>query len=189
MIGIRGVQSSIAVALRQFTDDVVCPIGRDEAPRVCERYLFAAGLKMDAARSEDPIAEVLWANVGAVIQACDVILEHNVTARICVIGSESAYSPSLDPVYAAAKAALHRYVETKRLQPGQQLIAIAPSLIADSGMTARRTDHEDMELRRLAHPKQRWVTAEEVARLVHYVLYVDTGYLTGTVIRLHGGGR
>lgn len=189
MIGVRGAQSAIALALRQFTDDPVNPMPRGDASLACERYLFTAGLPTNEATSDDPIAEVFWANVGAVIQSCDAILEHNPNARICVIGSEAAYSRSFDHTYASAKAALHRYVETKRLMPGQQLVAIAPGLIADAGMTERRTDQKAIEARRLAHPKQRWVTAAEVARLVHYVLYVDTGYLTGTVIRLHGGGQ
>lgn len=189
MIGIRGAGSAIALALRQLTDDPVHTMGRGDLTSTCDRYLFAAGLFTNEASSTDPLTEVWWANAGAVMHACDAILESNPYARICIIGSEAGYSPSFDAGYAAAKDAIHRYVECKRLGQRQQLVAIAPGVIADGGMTQRRRDVDLLEARRLTHPKQRWVTAAEIARLVHYLLYVDTGYLTGTVIRMHGGAR
>lgn len=189
MIGIRGSHTTIAQALRALITDPVLELGRGATTHLCDRYLFAAGLATTETRSNDPLSEVWWANAGEVIQACDAIFARNPIARVCVIGSEAAYSPSFDHAYAAAKAAVHRYVESKRLGPSQQLVAIAPALIADAGMTARRSDTEELERRRMAHPQQRWVTSAEVAQLVQYLLYVDRGYLTGTVIRLHGGGR
>jgi hypothetical protein len=56
-------------------------------------------------------------------------------------------------------------------------------------MTLRRDDTENLERRREEHPKKRFLTSLEVAKMVHHLLYVDEGYTTGTVIRMNGGGR
>ena len=156
----------------------------------CERYLLCAGVirpKRINEQSPDEIAETLRVNCTRPMAFCDHILDQNDTARICVIGSESGFAWSYDGVYAAAKAALHRYVETKKLKPGQQLICIAPSIIEDTLMTMMRTDTENLERRKAEHPKRRFLKAIEVARAIHFVLYQDEGYLSGQVIRMNGG--
>lgn len=157
-----------------------------------ERYLFCAGVlrsKPIAEQTQVEIAETFMVNCGAVIQACDAILAVNDKARICVIGSESGFAWSHDGAYAASKAALHRYVETKRLRTkDQQLVGIAPSIIEDAGMTIRRSDQANLDRRRDTHPKRRFLQASEVARLIRFCLYEDFGYLSGIVIRMHGGG-
>lgn len=170
------------------------PVKRNAAlPMEAERYLFSQGLLQPKRMAEQTKIEVLksfWANAAAVIRACDDIFAANPKARVCIIGSESAFAWSYDGAYAAAKAALHRYVETKRLQsPDQQLICIAPSIIGDAQMTVSRRDHDGLVQRMAAHPKRRWLEAAEVAALVHHCLYVDRGYLSGVVIRLNGGAH
>lgn len=156
-----------------------------------DRYVFAAGLlrpKPFIEQTEEEIGETFMVNAGSVIIACERILAHSPRARICVIGSESGFAWSYDGAYAAAKSALHRYVETKKLRtPSQQLVAIAPSIIGDAGMTTRRTDVENLAEREAQHPKRRFLKAAEVAQLVHFCLYQDEGYLSGTVIRMNGG--
>jgi NAD(P)-dependent dehydrogenase (short-subunit alcohol dehydrogenase family) len=157
---------------------------------VCGRYLLCAGVirpKRINEQSPDEIAETLRVNCTRPIAFCDHILDQNDTARICVIGSESGFAWSYDGVYAASKAALHRYVETKKLRPGQQLVAIAPSIIEDTAMTMVRADTENLERRKAEHPKRRFLKAIEVARVIHFLLYRDEGYLSGTVIRMNGG--
>lgn len=194
MIAIRGASSAIALALLALVTEPVVEIPRDgPVPMNADRYLFTAGLLRASPMRQQTAAEISegwWVNAGSVIRACDEIIARNPVARICVMGSESGYAGSFDGTYAAAKAALHAYVETKALTyPGQQLVAIAPSIIGDAGMTLRRKDTEALMRRRLDHPKRRFLEAAEVAALVHHVLYVDRGYLSGTVIRMHGGGH
>jgi NAD(P)-dependent dehydrogenase (short-subunit alcohol dehydrogenase family) len=156
-----------------------------------DRYLFCAGVlrpKKIAEQSDAEMTETLLVNCFSVIEVCDSIIEANDTARICVIGSESGYSWSFDGAYAASKAALHRYVETKRLRTSeQQLVCVAPSIIGDAGMTVRREDKQQLHEREMTHPKGRFLQAAEVSRLIKFLLYDDAGYLTGTVIRMHGG--
>jgi NAD(P)-dependent dehydrogenase (short-subunit alcohol dehydrogenase family) len=125
-----------------------------------------------------------------VTRECDRLLAVNPKARICVIGSEAAYTGSFNANYARAKADLHSYVETKRLiHPGQQLVCVAPTMITGTGMHERRNADgvAAAERRRLAHPKQRWLTPIEVARMIHFLLCVDQGYTTNVTIRMNGG--
>ena len=195
MLAVTGYNSRIVQELRHLLPEgeQVIPISRDDcAPPLfgCERYLLCAGLLRPNAlqqQTPDEIAESLHVNCIRPMQLCEDILAHNEKARICVIGSESGFTWSHDGVYAAAKAALHKYVETKKLKPDQQLVCVAPSIIEDCGMTLRREDKDNLEKRRENHPKKRFLRAIEVARLVHFVLYVDEGYLSGQVVRMNGG--
>jgi NAD(P)-dependent dehydrogenase (short-subunit alcohol dehydrogenase family) len=192
VIYVRGAQSAIAQEL-----DAMChvvPVERGEQmPISGERYLFCAGLirqKRITDQTESEIAETFMVNAGSVIKECDRLLAVNPKARICIIGSESGFKGSFDASYAASKAAVHRYVETKRLPfPGQQIVCIAPTHILNTGMCGRRNADgvELMEKRRIAHQKQRWLQPVEVARLVHFLLCQDQGYITNIVIRMNGG--
>jgi NAD(P)-dependent dehydrogenase (short-subunit alcohol dehydrogenase family) len=193
MIAIRGFASPLSQALLSLLPEweTAVPVERGGCNSGAERHLFAQGLLRPQAvsqQSSDEIAESLMANAIRTIQQCDLIFAVNPKARVCVIGSESGFAWSFDGAYAAAKAAVHRYVETKRLpKPEQQLICVAPSIIADGGMTLRRDDAQRLAEKAAAHPKGRFLTCAEVARLIHHVLYVDEGYLSGVVIRLNGG--
>jgi NAD(P)-dependent dehydrogenase (short-subunit alcohol dehydrogenase family) len=195
LIAIRGAGSAIARELDGLLPpgEEVRRIERGEGmPLDAQRYLFCQGLMRPKTLTEQTPAEIAesWlVNFAFVARACDRILEANELARICVLGSESGVAWSHDGAYAAAKAALHRYVETKRLGERQQLVGIAPGIIWDCGMTTRRRDQQRLKELADAHPKVRFLFAVEVARLAHFLLYVDEGYLTGTVIRMHGGPR
>ncbi len=157
------------------------------------RYLLCAGYLVGKPISKMTATEwdaTLIANLQTPMEIAERILAENPRARIVIMGSESGISGSYDRAYAAAKAAIHNYVETKRLpSPLQQLVAIAPGIIGDAGMTTRRTDVANLEQRRLEHPKGRFCTALEVARLVHFLLYQDEGYISGCVIRMNGGAH
>lgn len=194
MIAIRGAASEIALRLLPLlpADEMVVVVPRGEIPPIAgDRYLFCQGLlraKPACLQTEAEIDEGLQVNLHQIIRACDQILAGNPRARICVIGSESGCTGSFDETYASAKGLLHRYVETRRLAyPGQQLVCVAPSIIENAGMTVRRQDRDNLDRRKALHPKRRFLDAGEVARLVKFLLYEDRGYITGTVIRMHGG--
>ena len=195
MICIRGYSSPLAAAVAELlpASETLSIAGRGETITRGERHLFCQGVmtpKLIGKQSKEEIAKSFWVNAVDIIQQCDLIFEKNDTARICVIGSESGFSWSYDGAYAASKAALHRYVETKRLRTAQQqLVCIAPTIISDGAMTLRRTDLESLADRATKHPKGRFLTCAEVARWVHFVLYQDDGYGSGMVIRLNGGSH
>ena len=191
MLVVTGYRSKIVDELRQLL-----PAGEEINRLDCshptaDRFLLCAGLlrcKSLSEQSEEDICEALAVNLIRPMRLCDKILAGNDRARICIVGSESGFTWSHDGAYAAAKAALHRYVETKKLRPNQQLVCVAPSIISDCQMTLARKDADNLQKRMDAHPKQRFLLAREVARMIHFLLYVDEGYTTGTVIRMNGGG-
>lgn len=192
MIHVRGAGSAIAEALSKLHP--ITPVGRNEwMPEDGEAYLFCQGAIIQKTPEEQAPAEMcntFWVNCARTVQECDHLIDTNPKARICVIGSESAFKGSFDNVYAAAKAGIHRYVETKRLKhPGQQLVCVAPTCITGTGMNKQRNKEgrAALKLRLLEHPKKRWLEPEEVAQVVHFLLCVDKGYITNTVIRMNGG--
>lgn len=158
-----------------------------------ERYLFTQGLIHQARvldQTQDDIRETWAVNVASVITDCERLLENNPKARICVMGSESGFKGSFDMAYAAAKAGLHKYIETRRIgYPGQQLVCVAPTCIYPSGMNGRRNADGVRALaeRAKTHPKGRWLKPTEVARMVRFLLCEDEGYTTNVVIRMSGG--
>lgn len=196
MIGVRGSNSLIAravVAILPRNEEVwEIPRGMWPAAPHVTRYLICQGLLFplrSSEQTEDQKKESMRVNCTDIIDGCNYIFSHNPDARICVIGSESAYSGSYDDTYAKAKRSLHEYVERKKLLPKQQLVCVAPSIVGDAGMTIRREDHLNLERRRRAHPKQRFASSMEVAKLIKFLLYVDEGYLSGITIRMNGGAH
>ena len=192
MLAVTGMGSNIVGELAKMLpeEDIV----RMEPPLYsgfldAERYLLCAGVirpKTIREQGKAEIAETLNVNMVWPIQLMDRVLETNHTARICVIGSESGTYWSHDGAYACAKSAVHQYVRTKKLKSGQQLVALAPSCIEDTGMSQGRSD---LETRRKQSPKGRLLTSVEVARAIYFLLYQDRGFITGTVIPMDGGRR
>lgn len=154
-----------------------------------DRFLFCQGILQGVRIEENDASVNSWlGNFKNIAAACERILLRNRYARICIIGSESGIMGSYDMAYAGAKAAMHLYIETRRIQHHQQqLVGIAPSIISDAGMTLRRDDGPAMAERAADHPKGRFCTSAEVARLVRFLLYEDLGYINNTVIRMNGG--
>lgn len=190
---ITGWGSKIAEEFRRLTDEE-CIRGDWQGPEFpldCRRYLFCHGMLMPK-RAEDQTEcerEQSWiANYISTAGRCDGIIASNPKARMCVIGSESGYRGSFDGTYAEAKAAMHLYIEERRCKPHQQLVGISPGIIGDCGMTTRREDVLNVERRRKEHPMQRFATAREVAKLAHFLLY-DGPYISGTIVRMHGGQK
>lgn len=195
MIIITGWGSKIAAefrrAIRQYD---VFELARRadflDVPLSADRYLFCHGLLRAKPLPEQTLDEALegyLVNSASIVDACERIIAANDKARICIIGSESAYRGSYDGVYAGAKADLHAYVEKVGLRtPYQQIVAISPGIVADAGMTTRRTDVDNLERRRAEHPKQRFVTSAEVGKLAAFLLY-EAEFVSNFVVRMHGG--
>jgi NAD(P)-dependent dehydrogenase (short-subunit alcohol dehydrogenase family) len=189
MIGIAGHNTSVAqefmsllpgeTFVREYLADMPLTLGRY---LICAGFL--AGRSLSEINGEDAFRT--WAtNFLEPARFCERLFLQNANARVCVIGSESGEVGSYDMAYAGAKAAMHLYVRTKKLtSPMQQLNAISPCIIRDSGMTQRRTDHAKMEARAAAQRHGRWLEAREVAALARDVLCNATPFLSNTVLRL-----
>lgn len=156
------------------------------------RYLFAAGVLYNKPLREqtgDEIAESMFVNMVNVIAACEYLLEADPQARICIMGSKAGEAGSFDQTYAAAKAGIHNYIRSARIRGEQQIVGIAPTIIMDSGMTHRRNEDGQAALKKRMseHPKGRYLQSMEVAKLIHFLLFIDEGYTTNTVIEMKGG--
>lgn len=137
-------------------------------PSAAEHFVLAAGVlhpKRIADQAAHEISASLAVNLVNAVRLCELILERTPNARIVVIGSESAFFGSYDDTYFLAKAALHRYVQVRKVLPEQLLACLAPPIIADSGMTRRRSDYPAVLGQR------KTCTATEVAVMVEHLLY------------------
>lgn len=192
MLGISGYRSEITQKLLELL-----PEGEDYRHGCVnmlrtdlDRYFLCAGyLAGKSARHiSDADSGFTWnINFMDVVRFCDRVLDNNANARICVMGSLSGINGSFDAAYAGSKAALHTYVRTKRLHhAGQQIVAIAPGKIEDTGMTQRREDLAETLLEASRSRRGRMLMSYEIARIAHFLLYVDEGAITNTVIEVKG---
>ena len=149
------------------------------------RIILAGGYlagKSDAEHTAESMDMTITANYLEPIQIIDQALDELPAARICVIGSQSAAAGSYDTQYAFAKARLHRFVMRRPGIHPQQVVAVAPPIIADSGMTRRRHDYPRV-LRERPH-----CMAIDVARVIVNLLWerpVVLNETTGCVVPIH----
>lgn len=155
-------------------------------PRVPDVEAIVPALFINQGLLTDVPEDAIRVNFDEVYALCEHVLTRQPLARICVMGSESDYRGSYLQAYSSAKRMLHHYVETRRVGPGQQLVAVSCGIIADAGMTTRREDQDRVAERAATHPRKRHVVSAEVAQLVHFLL-TGPAYLSNTVVRMHGG--
>ena len=176
MFAVTGIRTTTVAALAELVGEDPVRIGADLAavsgsvvlPVGCTRFVLAAGLlypKRVADLTKDEALRSLAVNLASVLRITEHILDNVPRARVCIIGSESAELGSFDRLYASAKAGVHAYARTRIVRNGQQLVAVAPPIISDSGMTKARADYPAVLSRRYT------VTARDVARTVAGVLW------------------
>jgi len=166
LIGVTGRRTTIVQELSSLAE--VEAIIDGKLPTGAHKFVLAAGvLHGKQALDQTPVEayETVNVNMIAPIKICEKILSRVPNARICVVGSHSGIAGSYDHLYAASKAGLHKYVETRQTLPEQQLVAVAPIIIADSGMTMRRADYPAVLSERET------VTAARVAQVIFDLLH------------------
>lgn len=187
---VAGSRSTIARAFAQLarSRETVELARLADTSRARERYFITTGYLAGRALLElgPADAALTWErNFLEVARFCDEVFDRNEAVRIVVLGSESGFAGSHDMAYAGAKAALHRYVETKRLRaPAQMLVALAPHVVWDTNMTQERDDLGALRGRSKVTRLGRWLTALEVAREAYHLLYDASPSLSGQVIRM-----
>jgi len=189
-VGIAGARSTITQEFCSIVGDRDKIVSRrlSEMPLYLDRYLvcvgYLAGERITEISEEQSL--LTWrVNFVEPVQFCERVFAVNQKARICLMGSESGFSGSYDWAYAGAKAALHSYVQAKKLvEPKQMITAIAPHIILDSGMTQRRSDLAELEVRARSNRTQKWLSANEVAQQADYLLYRASVSTSGQVVRM-----
>jgi len=138
-------------------------------------------------KSSDILSQVSI-NLLSVIKVCEIALRYNKYVKIIILGSESGIKGSFDIIYALTKAAIHKYVEERKIKyPKQQLLCIAPSTIIDANMTVKRRDGHNVVRATKNNPKKRGVLSKEISNLIYSLFYEQTDYLSNIVIRVDGG--
>ncbi len=138
------------------------------------RLVLAAGY-LTSKRLEEQTAEERslsqWLNYEQPVLLAQQALRELPLVRIAIVGSWSARTGSYDAGYAYWKRQLQAWIERANngrmplVKPEQQLVCIAPPIIADSGMTKRRHDYPDVLAQR-PH-----CFAIDVARAIKGALY------------------
>lgn len=172
MLAVTGYHTTIVQQLKKLIDEPIERIAWDCLdPPIAERYVFAAGILYNKPTQQQSQAEwfvSVTVNFAQVVQHCEDILRRGQPVSICIIGSQSAEQGSFDGTYATCKRAIHAYVRARKVSEGQRINCVAPTIIADSGMTMRRHDYP------FVLNERRTVKASEVARLVYKQLYEST---------------
>lgn len=182
MLAVTGLRTSIVRALSARTGEPVERIhgifdefgGAFALPQGAERFVLAAGVlypHQAHQQSAEQIRVGLAVNLVSVIRLTEHILHTVPSARVVIVGSVSGRDGSFDQFYAAAKAGVHAYVQTRLVQPPQLLFCVAPTIVSDAGMTMRRADYPAVLSRR---PN---VTSMQVAETIAAALYAQDGDL------------
>jgi len=163
----------------------------NKIPLNCSYYLIAAGTlypKRIIEQTNNEILNSVSLNLLFPTYLIEQILDINKDVKIVVIGSESGKKGSYDTTYFLSKAALKSYIEEKHIKfKNQSLNMISPSVILDTKMTQERDDLEEVLERAKDLPKERYLMSEEVAKLIHYLFFEDSGYINNEVINMNGG--
>lgn len=150
------------------------------------------GLRPLLAKSASPRALVLSSISSrypcdqAVIEAC---LDDDEPRALCLAGASSTN------VYAATKAALARWVRRRAVTSewggsGILLNAVAPGMIADTGMTRvlmNAPGGAERLQRQVPSAIGRFGTPDDMARLIGFLASPDNRYIVGQVVYADGG--
>lgn len=185
--GVTGTESAIARKFMELCGTEAVGGLLATMPLDLDRYLICTGYlagKQLGEMSPEELEGTWLRNFVEPAEFCDRVFAANPAARVCLIGSESGFAGSHDMAYAGAKAALHLYVQTKRLERSMQmLVAIAPHIIWDTGMTQRREDLATLAQLGAKQRIGRWLEAGEVA-LQARTLLAGSPALSGTIVRM-----
>jgi 3-oxoacyl-[acyl-carrier protein] reductase len=145
-------------------------------PRAADPRPFADGL-VTAAGSMQLVTEQFLA------------LEPGAGASIVNVGSVAGTIVASDPIwYASAKAAIAGYTRALAVAIGRtvRVNAVAPSLVNTPRMT-KWTESELGQQWAETNPLGRWAVADDVARVIVFLLSPAAAYVNGVVLPVDGG--
>jgi NAD(P)-dependent dehydrogenase (short-subunit alcohol dehydrogenase family) len=204
MIHIFGRYNSVAQALNRRSDlgtlrlhsvrglaledvgDFIDPLATPGAT-----FVYTAGLlrpKKFNAQTQAEVAQSFLVNLWLPMAMLERLNQDGCAFRFVYVSSESALKGSYDGAYFMAKAAAERFIQETRLRNlKSSCVAVAPSTIEDSSMTQNRQDLDRVQQYREAHPKERFLMADEVAEVIASLISLRTDYLSNCVVPVNGG--
>ena len=162
-------------------------VTRAEAVAPLAGWVNNAAVFRDAWLHEEPVLDLITANLALAVTGCRVAVRHWLDAgrggAIVNVSSHQAARPVRGALpYAVAKAAIEGLTRAVAVDYGPA--GIRCNAVALGSIATARSEALDAELERL-HPLGRVGTAEEVADVV--ALLLEPGFVSGAVIPIDGG--
>lgn len=142
---------------------------------------------------------MLHVNVVGFINVLQSVVRNQTSGNVLAISSDSSKTPMRGSLmYCSSKAAMDMAIKcaARELAPLWRINGIAPSVIADTNMSADVdktvqdirgwTAEQAMEYELSLVPMKRRVTKEEVAQLSHDILQ-GPEFMTGSIVEIRGG--
>lgn len=117
----------------------------------------------------------------------------NKAASIVYIASIAAWSPSMgNGIYSASKGAIISYAQCLALELAPRLIrvnCICPAMVWTDLVLQDGVTREDLQEDEKRYPLKRYGTPEDIANLAIYLLSDASSWMTGSNIKISGGGN
>lgn len=114
-------------------------------------------------------------------------------ASIVFIASIATWSPSIgNSVYSASKGAIVSYANCLALELASRKVrvnCISPAMVWTDLIMQEGIDKEQLEEDEKKYPLKRYGTPEDIANLAIYMLSDASAWMTGSNVKLSGGGR
>lgn len=145
---------------------------------------------------EENVDEVMSANFKAPVLLQTELLKQkkvNRAASIIFIASIASWSPSIgNSIYSASKGAIISYANCLSLELAPRQIrvnCISPAMVWTSLVLADGIDEGQLKEDEKKYPLKRYGTPEDVANLAIYMLSDASTWMTGSNVKISGGGK
>lgn len=117
----------------------------------------------------------------------------NKAASIVYIASRAANAPTVgNAIYSASKGAIISYAKCLALELAPRQIrvnCICPAMVWTDLVLQDGVTREDLQEDEKRYPLKRYGTPEDIANLAIYLLSDASGWMTGSNIKISGGGN
>lgn len=142
------------------------------------------------------VDSVMDANFKAPVLLQQALLEGkriNKGASIVFIASIATWSPSIgNAIYSASKGAIVSYANCLSLELAPRQIrvnCISPAMVWTDLILQDGVDEEQLKVDEQKYPLKRYGTPEDIANLAIYMLSDASSWMTGSNVKLSGGGK
>lgn len=146
--------------------------------------------------SEQDVESVINANFKApVLLQTDLIKQKKINkgASIVFISSISTWSPSIgNAFYSASKGAIVSYANCLALELAPRKVrvnCISPAMVWTDLIKQEGVDEEQLKQDEQKYPLKRYGTPEDIANLAVYMLSDASTWMTGSNVKICGGGQ
>lgn len=186
------------IIMADLTDYATVSVAVEGMPRL-DGVVHCAGIghrKIAKMLEADEIDQVMSVNFKAPVMLQTELLKQkkvNKAASIIFVSSMAADSGSIgNGVYSASKGALISYMNCLMLELAPRQIrvnAICPAMVWTDLILKDGLDENELKKDEQNYPLKRYGKPEDVANLAIYLLSDASSWMTGSSIKLTGGGR